>query len=54
MREARGGTVDLVVFEIEDRVQDTPDYSLKEVMRGSGDTCGSVFLDKNMEALIRE
>ncbi|ORX55182.1 actin-like ATPase domain-containing protein [Hesseltinella vesiculosa] len=52
--DAGGGTVDLVVFEIENRVQDTPDYSLKEVTRGSGDTCGSVFLDKNMEALIRE
>lgn len=48
--DAGGGTVDLVVFEI----NDTGTRSLKEVTKGSGDTCGSTFLDKHMEHLIRE
>ncbi|KAI8081766.1 uncharacterized protein BX664DRAFT_341244 [Halteromyces radiatus] len=49
--DAGGGTVDLIVFEINDNAQDR---SLKEVTKGSGDTCGSTFLDQNMEQLIRE
>ncbi|KAI8066488.1 hypothetical protein BC940DRAFT_302289 [Gongronella butleri] len=51
--DAGGGTVDLIVFEIEDIVSGA-NRSLKEVTKGSGDTCGSTFLDRNMEKLIRE
>ncbi|KAI9301595.1 hypothetical protein BJ944DRAFT_1812 [Cunninghamella echinulata] len=49
--DAGGGTVDLIVFEIDDGGQRR---SLKEVTKGSGDTCGSTFLDRNMEKLIRQ
>ncbi|CAO3616565.1 unnamed protein product [Cunninghamella echinulata] len=49
--DAGGGTVDLIVFEIDDGGQKR---SLKEVTKGSGDTCGSTFLDQNMEKLIRQ
>lgn len=49
--DAGGGTVDLIVFEINDT---GTERSLKEVTKGSGDTCGSTFLDKNMEQLIRD
>ncbi|KAG0241529.1 hypothetical protein BGW41_005838 [Actinomortierella wolfii] len=48
--DAGGGTVDLIVFEV--------DYSsgtriLKEVTRGSGASCGSGFLDENFNGLVR-
>ncbi|CAO3608977.1 unnamed protein product [Cunninghamella blakesleeana] len=49
--DAGGGTVDLIVFEIDDSGEKR---SLKEVTKGSGDSCGSTFLDKNMEQLIIE
>ncbi|ORX62896.1 actin-like ATPase domain-containing protein [Hesseltinella vesiculosa] len=52
--DAGGGTVDLIVFEIEDNLQGSAHHSLREVTKGSGDTCGSVFLDRNMEQLIRD
>ncbi|KAL0085830.1 hypothetical protein F4703DRAFT_1851786 [Phycomyces blakesleeanus] len=47
--DAGGGTVDLIVFEINesDGVK-----SLKEVTKGSGSSCGSTFLDKNMKEYI--
>ncbi|KAI9008851.1 hypothetical protein CLU79DRAFT_800024 [Phycomyces nitens] len=48
--DAGGGTVDLIVFEIED-------YgglkSLKEVTKGSGSSCGSTFLDENMRNVFK-
>ncbi|KAK3830502.1 MAG: hypothetical protein JOS17DRAFT_162682 [Linnemannia elongata] len=48
--DAGGGTVDLIVFQV--------DYSsgtraLTEVTRGSGASCGSGFLDENFSMLIR-
>ncbi|KAF9971570.1 hypothetical protein BGZ73_005489 [Actinomortierella ambigua] len=48
--DAGGGTVDLIVFEV--------DFSsgtriLKEVTRGSGASCGSGFLDENFNHLVR-
>ncbi|CAO3589013.1 unnamed protein product [Absidia cylindrospora] len=49
--DAGGGTVDLIVFEINDT---GAERSLKEVTKGSGDSVGSVFLDQNMEQLIRD
>ncbi|ORZ22048.1 hypothetical protein BCR42DRAFT_161778 [Absidia repens] len=49
--DAGGGTVDLIVFEINEVRRNR---SLKEVTKGSGDTVGSTFLDKNMEQLIRD
>ncbi|ORZ10128.1 hypothetical protein BCR42DRAFT_494628 [Absidia repens] len=49
--DAGGGTVDLIVFEINDIGSER---SLKEVTKGSGDSVGSVFLDQNMEQLIRD
>lgn len=64
-----GGTVDLIVFEIEesDPLPEPPsdnargpieiaparNRKLKEVTRGHGQSCGSVFLDKNMKELLR-
>ncbi|KAG0368676.1 hypothetical protein BGZ54_001435 [Gamsiella multidivaricata] len=48
--DAGGGTVDLIVFE----VSEPPGQArhLKEVTRGHGASCGSVFLDANMEKLL--
>ncbi|KAG1437703.1 hypothetical protein G6F55_014055 [Rhizopus delemar] len=40
--DAGGGTVDLIVFEIDDSGEKR---ALKEVTKGSGDSCGSTFLD---------
>ncbi|KAG0011384.1 Heat shock 70 kDa protein 12A [Podila clonocystis] len=48
--DAGGGTVDLIVFEVNVGPQGR---SLKEVTRGSGHSCGSVFLDERMESLLR-
>ncbi|KAI9015298.1 hypothetical protein CLU79DRAFT_820506 [Phycomyces nitens] len=47
--DAGGGTVDLIVFEIEDS---GGEKTLKEVTKGSGSSCGSTFLDENMRNLI--
>ncbi|KAL0083644.1 hypothetical protein J3Q64DRAFT_1641945 [Phycomyces blakesleeanus] len=49
--DAGGGTVDLIVFEIEDS---SGVKSLREVTKGSGGSCGSTFLDKNMQKLIEK
>ncbi|KAI9015284.1 hypothetical protein CLU79DRAFT_838164 [Phycomyces nitens] len=48
--DAGGGTVDLIVFEIEDfgGVK-----TLKEVTNGSGSSCGSTFLDENMRNIFK-
>ncbi|KAG0268188.1 hypothetical protein BGZ95_002567 [Linnemannia exigua] len=48
--DAGGGTVDLIVFE----VNEPPGQArhLREVTRGHGASCGSVFLDANMERLL--
>ncbi|KAG0269748.1 hypothetical protein DFQ27_002164 [Actinomortierella ambigua] len=48
--DAGGGTVDLIVFEV---VVGPQGRTLREVTRGSGHSCGSVFLDERMEALLR-
>ncbi|KAF9930720.1 hypothetical protein FBU30_000098 [Linnemannia zychae] len=48
--DAGGGTVDLIVFEV---AQGPRGRSLREVTHGSGHSCGSVFLDERMEALLR-
>ncbi|KAG0365658.1 Heat shock 70 kDa protein 12A [Gamsiella multidivaricata] len=48
--DAGGGTVDLIVFEVNAGPQGR---TLREVTRGSGHSCGSVFLDERMEALLR-
>ncbi|KAL0094255.1 hypothetical protein F4703DRAFT_1787960 [Phycomyces blakesleeanus] len=47
--DAGGGTLDLIVFEID---TSSGDASLREVTKGSGSTCGSTFLDRNMRDLI--
>ncbi|KAF9561459.1 hypothetical protein BGW38_009006, partial [Lunasporangiospora selenospora] len=52
--DAGGGTVDLIVFEVVDVNPETGIRSLKEVTRGHGASCGSAFLDANMEKLLRE
>ncbi|OAD73786.1 hypothetical protein PHYBLDRAFT_145256 [Phycomyces blakesleeanus NRRL 1555(-)] len=49
--DAGGGTVDLIVFEIEDS---SGVKSLREVTKGSGGSCGSTFLDKNMRKLLKK
>ncbi|KAG0337258.1 hypothetical protein BG004_007715 [Podila humilis] len=48
--DAGGGTVDLIVFEV---VVGPHGRTLREVTRGSGHSCGSIFLDERMEALFR-
>lgn len=51
--DAGGGTVDLIVFEvIDDRIQSN--NRLKEVTKGIGESCGSVFLDEKFKALMQE
>ncbi|KAI9006601.1 hypothetical protein CLU79DRAFT_779901 [Phycomyces nitens] len=47
--DAGGGTVDLIVFEIEDS---NGSKSLREVTKGSGSSCGSTFLDRRMKDYI--
>ncbi|KAL0074617.1 hypothetical protein J3Q64DRAFT_1704411 [Phycomyces blakesleeanus] len=49
--DAGGGTVDLIVFEID--ASSGPKF-LREVTKGSGSTCGSTFLDKNMRDLMKK
>ncbi|KAF9966478.1 Heat shock 70 kDa protein 12A [Mortierella alpina] len=49
--DAGGGTVDLIVFEVHIGPQGR---TLREVTRGSGHSCGSVFLDERMESLLRQ
>ncbi|KAI9006600.1 hypothetical protein CLU79DRAFT_779899 [Phycomyces nitens] len=49
--DAGGGTVDLIVFEIND-VDGT--RTLREVTTGSGSSCGSSFLDQRMRSFIRK
>ena len=51
--DAGGGTVDLIVFEVEEDSTKT-NKKLKEITKGIGESCGSVFLDHNFEALIKE
>ncbi|KAF9934468.1 hypothetical protein FBU30_001961 [Linnemannia zychae] len=48
--DAGGGTVDLIVFEVSEP-PGQPRH-LREVTRGHGASCGSVFLDANMERLL--
>ncbi|KAI1295090.1 Heat shock 70 kDa protein 12A [Mortierella claussenii] len=48
--DAGGGTVDLIVFEV---AVGPHGRTLREVTRGSGHSCGSIFLDERMEALLR-
>jgi len=48
--DAGGGTVDLIVFEV---VVEPHARTLREVTRGSGHSCGSIFLDERMEVLLR-
>ncbi|KAI9015299.1 hypothetical protein CLU79DRAFT_707698 [Phycomyces nitens] len=48
--DAGGGTVDLIVFEIEDS---GGVKTLKEVTKGSGSSCGSTFLDENMRDILK-
>ncbi|CAO3566899.1 unnamed protein product [Mortierella alpina] len=48
--DAGGGTVDLIVFEVNEPPGKT--RHLREVTRGHGASCGSVFLDANMERLL--
>ncbi|KAG2191590.1 hypothetical protein INT46_008889 [Mucor plumbeus] len=51
--DAGGGTVDLIVFEvIDDRIQSN--NRLKEVTKGIGESCGSVFLDQKFKILMQE
>lgn len=50
--DAGGGTVDLIVFEIDQRVEGGP-RTLKEVTKGHGGSCGSTFLDEKMRTLLR-
>jgi hypothetical protein len=46
--DAGGGTVDLIVFEV-----DGPS-KLKEITKGLGESCGSMFLDEHFSRLLLE
>ncbi|KAL1921667.1 uncharacterized protein VTP21DRAFT_10309 [Calcarisporiella thermophila] len=49
--DAGGGTVDLIVFQIDD----TPNgRRLRECTKGHGRSCGSVFIDRRMRALLKK
>lgn len=48
--DAGGGTVDLIVFEIDDS---SGRRALKEVTKGQGDSCGSTFLDARMREYLK-
>ncbi|CAO0800195.1 unnamed protein product [Mucor circinelloides] len=47
--DAGGGTVDLIVFEIDER----SGRKLRECTKGHGQSCGSVFLDRRMRKLLK-
>lgn len=47
--DAGGGTVDLIVFQVQEQRQ-----HLKEITKGIGESCGSVFLDERYKDLLRE
>ncbi|CDH58515.1 actin-like atpase domain-containing protein [Lichtheimia corymbifera JMRC:FSU:9682] len=49
--DAGGGTVDLIVFEIDDSGSRR---ALKEVTKGQGDSCGSTFLDAQMREYLKD
>ncbi|CDH49417.1 actin-like atpase domain-containing protein [Lichtheimia corymbifera JMRC:FSU:9682] len=49
--DAGGGTVDLIVFEIDDS---NGRRSLREVTKGQGDSCGSTFLDAQMREYLKD
>ncbi|RUS22480.1 hypothetical protein BC937DRAFT_88808 [Endogone sp. FLAS-F59071] len=49
--DAGGGTVDLIVFQIE---EGRHGRKLKECTKGHGQSCGSVFLDKRMRKLLKK
>ncbi|KAF7727820.1 hypothetical protein EC973_007051 [Apophysomyces ossiformis] len=48
--DAGGGTVDLITFEIVNKEKN----HLKQVTKGIGESCGSVFLDDQFRQLLRE
>ncbi|ORZ06187.1 hypothetical protein BCR42DRAFT_427305 [Absidia repens] len=48
--DAGGGTVDLIVFEIDER----SGRKLRESTKGHGQSCGSVFLDRRMRKLLKK
>ncbi|KAI8377729.1 uncharacterized protein BYT42DRAFT_571382 [Radiomyces spectabilis] len=48
--DAGGGTVDLIVFEIDER----SGRKLRECTKGHGQSCGSVFLDRRMRKLLKK
>ncbi|KAG2179930.1 hypothetical protein INT43_003717, partial [Umbelopsis isabellina] len=50
--DAGGGTVDLIVYEIE-HLDSTRPRTLKELTSGHGGLCGSVYIDENMRKLLR-
>jgi hypothetical protein len=49
--DAGGGTVDLITFEIVNENKNSTNR-LKEVTKGMGESCGSVFLDHKFMALM--
>ncbi|KAI9275737.1 hypothetical protein BDA99DRAFT_601319 [Phascolomyces articulosus] len=50
--DAGGGTVDLIVFQV-DFTRDAKKRELKEVTKGMGESCGSVFLDARYRELLK-
>lgn len=47
--DAGGGTVDLIIFQVQEQRQ-----HLKEITKGIGESCGSVFLDERYKDLLHE
>ncbi|KAI8578883.1 hypothetical protein K450DRAFT_244957 [Umbelopsis ramanniana AG] len=50
--DAGGGTVDLIVYEIEHLDPKQP-RTLKELTKGQGGLCGGAYIDENMRKLLR-
>ncbi|OZJ04227.1 hypothetical protein BZG36_02962 [Bifiguratus adelaidae] len=48
--DAGGGTVDLIVFQMDGEGQRR---SLKEITKGAGESCGSVFLDERFRDMLK-
>lgn len=53
--DAGGGTVDLLTFQlsIEENLNDQDTNVIRQLGNGRGDTCGSVYIDKEFKKLIK-
>lgn len=54
--DAGGGTIDLIVFEIDEQGRNTSKKRrlLRECAKGHGQSCGSIFLDRRFRKLLKK